>query len=89
MRGVCGEAKDSDAIINLSLENDGIDIEIISKLEYMFGSQIKASVIEVLKEFNVKDAFVKIEDYGALDFVIRARTKTALKKALRGEEANE
>ena len=89
MRGVCGEARDSDVIIELNLDNKGTEIEIISKLKYMFGEQIKSSVESVLREFNVENAYVRVEDYGALDFVIRARTKTALKRALRGEKIDD
>ena len=82
MIGVCGNEKDSDAIVTVDLNAKGIEIEIESKLKKMFGHLMIAAVEEVLTEMKVKNAKVIVQDFGALDFIIRGRTKTAIKRAL-------
>jgi citrate lyase subunit gamma (acyl carrier protein) len=81
MIGRCGEAKDSDALVTVNLNTEEKNIEIISKLEGMFGKLIKEAVLSALKDMKVENAHVKVEDFGALDFVIKARTKTAIRRA--------
>lgn len=84
MIGTCGNEKASDCVVTVDLNNQGIEVEVVSKLRYMFGELMEKAVKEALTEINVENAKVKIEDFGALDFIIKARTKTAAKKAQRG-----
>lgn len=89
MVGICGNEKDSDALVTVDVDFKGIEIEIESKLKRMFGKLMKKAVTEVLEEEGIKDAKVKVQDFGALDFVIKARTRTALHRAmLRKKEVN-
>ena len=60
----------------------GIQLGIKSKVYSMFGEQIRASVLEVLEDYNLTDLKVEIDDKGALDFVIRARLMAAIERAL-------
>lgn len=82
MIGICGNEKASDAVVTVNLETKGREVEIKSKLKGMFGSLMEKAVIEVLDELNVENIFVKVEDFGALDFIIKARTKTAIRRAI-------
>jgi citrate lyase subunit gamma (acyl carrier protein) len=84
MRGICGYKKASDALINVDLSVGGRTVEIESKLKGMFGKSMEKAVFEVLNEMKVEDVHVKVQDFGALDFVIKARTRSAIKMA-RGE----
>lgn len=81
MIGICGNEKASDVIVTVNLNCKGRRIEIKSKLKKMFGSLMKKAVIEVLDELKIEDIDVQVEDFGALDFVIKARTKTAIRRA--------
>lgn len=83
MIGICGYEKDSDAIVTVDLNHTGIDVEVISKLKKMFGKLMEKAVRDALNELGIENAKVKVEDFGALDFIIKARTKTATKMALR------
>ncbi len=83
MIGICGNEKASDAVVTVDLNSTTRDITINSKLNFMFGRLMKDAVNEALDELNIKNAHVNVEDFGALDFVIKARTKTAAKNALR------
>ncbi|MFA6877858.1 MAG: citrate lyase subunit gamma [Fusobacterium sp.] len=80
----CGNEKDSDALVIVDLENKGRNIEINSKLKDMFGEYMEKAIIEILDEMEIKNIKVILKDYGALDFVIKARTKVAIKRALKG-----
>lgn len=76
-----GEGIRSDCFIGLELTaSGGIQISLKSKVERMFGEQIRAQLIEVLETLEISHARVDVEDSGALPFVIGARLEAAVKK---------
>ena len=81
-----GTDKKGDALVALELTEQGIiNLELNSKVYLKYGESIKRSVLETLSELGVRSANIKIDDYGALDFVIRARVETAIVRALGGK----
>jgi len=73
-----------DVIVEVNLtKSNGIKIEIKSIVLHMFKSQIEKAVLDVVNEFNLSNVNINVQDYGALDFVIRARTRMAIKRALK------
>lgn len=84
MVGICGNEKDSDALVTVNLDNIGTEIIIESKIKDMFGKLMEKVVREVLDEMKVENAKVLVQDFGALDFVIKGRTRTAVRRALTG-----
>lgn len=85
MIGTCGNEKDSDVVITVDLNVTGIEIVVESKLKKMFGKLMEKAVRDVLLEMNIKNAKVLVQDFGALDFVIKARTRTAIRRAIGGD----
>lgn len=78
-----GSENKGDVFITLELTSQGKrELELTSKVMSKYGDSIIASVEETLNKFDIKTAKVVINDYGALDFVIRARVETAIKRAL-------
>lgn len=59
----------------------GIRIDLKSDVMAMFGAAIEQTVRAVLAEFDVTDAWVDVNDKGALDFAIRARMQCAVCRA--------
>ncbi|MCF2700258.1 MAG: citrate lyase acyl carrier protein [Fusobacterium mortiferum] len=86
MVGVCGNEKDSDVLVTVDLNVTGIEVIIESKLKKMFGKLMEKAVREVLSEMKVENAKVLVQDFGALDFVIKGRTRTAVRRAMAGKE---
>lgn len=86
MAGVCGNEKDSDVLVTVDLNVTGIEVIIESKLKKMFGKLMEKAVREVLSEMKVENAKVLVQDFGALDFVIKGRTRTAVRRAMAGKE---
>ncbi len=75
-----GEGVRSDCQITLELtDSGGLHLDLISKVESMYGESIRLLVNEVLTFFNVTDARILIEDSGALPHVIAARLEAAIK----------
>ncbi len=73
----------SDCEITLELRNQGgMSIDLVSKVKSLYGESIIKLSNEVLAFFSVKDASVKINDSGALPFVIAARIEAAIKKLI-------
>ena len=85
MVGVCGNEKDSDVLVTVDLNVTGIEVIIESKLKKMFGKLMEKAVREVLSEMKVENAKL-VQDFGALDFVIKGRTRTAVRRAMAGKE---
>ncbi len=79
---MAGTLESSDVMITLRPNpGRGIEISLQSDVKTMFGAAIEATVRQVLREFDVTDALVDINDKGALDFAIRARTQCAVCRA--------
>lgn len=75
-----GTMESSDAYVEIEPRDNGLDIHIESVVEKQFGEKIEATVREVLAEFELTDAEVRVVDRGALECVIRARVETAIQR---------
>lgn len=79
-KAVSGTMESNDIFVEIEPGN-GIEVEVQSIVLNQFGKQIESTVKDVLNSFDVKDAFVRVNDRGAVDCTIRARVETALKRA--------
>jgi citrate lyase subunit beta/citryl-CoA lyase len=72
----------SDCWVEIALEEKGgLEIELKSKVESMYGASIRELTGTVLDALGVAHAVVRIEDAGALPFVIAARIECAARRA--------
>ena len=87
MIGEAGYEQSQDCKVTVKLKKRGkLNIVLNSKMEKMFGDQIKQKALEELEYLGVKHADVTIDDFSSLDFVIQARIRTAVRRARRAEE---
>ena len=78
-----GKKVRSDCFVFIELANsNGIIINLESKVKKLFGDSIINLAKDILKEFNIENAILNIEDSGALDFVIAARIEAAIKQII-------
>lgn len=78
--GNSGPKVRSDCQIQLSLSTSGgRQIHISSKVKSMFGAHIHKLMEQGLSFFDIKNCELKLEDRGALDFVLMARLEAAVK----------
>lgn len=81
--GNSGPKVRSDCEIILELRSvGGNSIDLTSKVKVLYGQSIEKLVTEILDFFGIKHAFVKINDSGALPFVIAARMESAVKQLI-------
>jgi citrate lyase subunit beta / citryl-CoA lyase len=79
--GNSGPKVRSDCEMTLELRSEGgIVTDLKSKVEVLYGDSIKKQCIEILNYFGIKNAFLKVNDSGALPFVIAARLESAVKQ---------
>ncbi|MFC2100660.1 aldolase/citrate lyase family protein [Bacteroidota bacterium] len=81
--GEKGEDIRSDCYCHLELlDSGGNDIKLKSKVEKLFGDDIRKMVTDILSFFSIENVRLYIEDSGALTFVISARIEAAIKKII-------
>ena len=86
MTGHAGFDKPQDCSVTVTLRDaGGVEIFLQSKQEKLFGGAIRSCAESCLEALGVENARVEIQDYGCRDFAIRARLKTAVRRA-RGAE---
>lgn len=79
--GNSGPKVRSDCELTLELRSGGgIVIDLKSKVKVLYGESIKKLCLEILNYFDISDAFLRIDDSGALPFVISARLESAIRK---------
>lgn len=82
-----GTAESNDILIMLTKGDGGIEIELDSVVQEQYGDDIKKLIYDTLVEEKVSNAKVIAKDKGALDFTIRARVKTCIRRG--SGDANE
>ena len=71
----------SDCWIKITVnDSGGIQLQAQSKVQVMYGESIEKMVKDGLGFFNIKHATVKLEDNGALPFVLMARLECAVRR---------
>ncbi|MGE5439571.1 MAG: aldolase/citrate lyase family protein [Bacteroidota bacterium] len=79
--GKQGDKIRSDCYFEMELKaSGGIDLEIKSKVETMYGDSIRKLILDMCEYFEIKDARILLEDSGALPFVLAARFELAVKR---------
>lgn len=81
VKAFAGTLESSDIYIIAEPNEYGIEIELKSSVYDQFSDEIKKVVLEVLKEMEVKNAKIIIDDRGALNSVIKARIQTVIMRA--------
>lgn len=78
-----GTLESNDALV-MVMPNDGpgIELELESIVIKQFGAQIRAVVLEAVEAMGISQVRIKVQDKGALDYTLRARVQTALKRAM-------
>ena len=81
-----GSVESSDILVLIG-PNDkgGVEIHLESPVKNIFGDKIKSEILEVLEQYEVKDAIVQVTDRGALPFTVKARVETAILRASKDE----
>lgn len=81
--GPSGPKVRSDCHVGIEIrESGGIKIDLKSKVEIMYGKSIRTLAEDVLTTMGIENAYLHIEDWGALPFVLAARIETAVKRAV-------
>ncbi len=82
-KGIAGNIAKSDCYVEFNRSSDGgIKVYLNSKVEAYYGEHIRNLAENVLKALGIKNGELKIEDQGALDFVIAARIEAAVKQVV-------
>ncbi len=76
-----GKGIRSDCHITLEItSSDGIQLELISKVESMYGQEIRKLLHDILAFYEIKNARLLVVDSGALTSVMAARMEAAIRQ---------
>ncbi len=84
---IAGTLESSDAQVRIAPANT-LEIELNSSVGKQFGDDILATIHDVLKQFEVSNVQVIVEDKGALDCTIKARIECAVLRACGASDKN-
>lgn len=85
MIGIAGKESQEDCMAKVELKTEGgLEVRVNSKVVEIFGSLIEKAAIEAAEGMGIENAIIEVNDFGSLDFVIKARVKTAITRAWRG-----
>ncbi len=79
--GIAGSLESNDCLISVKPSKERT-ILVESIVYEQFGHLIEQVINETLDDLNVKNIYVKCDDKGALDYTIKARLKTAIRRAM-------
>ncbi|HUU77458.1 MAG TPA: citrate lyase acyl carrier protein [candidate division Zixibacteria bacterium] len=79
-----GSLESCDILITIEpvKEGTGIIIDLESPAKKQFGDLIISEIKDVVEKMGIKDIKISATDKGSLRYCIKARTETALKRAL-------
>lgn len=78
-----GTLESNDVFVMVSPnEENTVDIKLESIVMKQFGDQILKVIKDTLKDLKVESISLKAQDKGALDYTIKARVETAIKRAM-------
>lgn len=80
-QAVCGTIQSNDCFVRVTPGEGELTLHLESTVMAAFGKQIEKVVRETLNSLGVTSGQIFLEDKGALDFTIRARVETAVKRA--------
>lgn len=79
------ESQDIIVIVKKGKAGTGIKINLESPSLVQYGRKIREEIESIIKNFDIEDINVQAIDKGALGFTIKARTETAIKRAIQKE----
>lgn len=80
-QAIAGTLQSNDCQVRIVPGEGGIDLSIESSVMETFGKQIENTIRETLVRLGVEHCRILVEDRGALDYTIRARVETAVRRA--------
>lgn len=79
-----GSMESNDIFITLQPSDQGIEIQLESKVMKQFGKRIEKIIHETLEKAGVDQVLLVAKDNGALDYTIKSRVLTAISRAVEG-----
>jgi citrate lyase subunit beta/citryl-CoA lyase len=79
--GPVGDQVRSDLSVSYEPTSETLSVDVVSKVDYLYGDAIDSAVRRVAGAFGVTEGRLSIEDAGALEWVILARTECCLRRA--------
>jgi len=80
--GISGSLESNDALVTAGpAASEDRTITVESVVEKQFGGDIRRLVAETLDALGVTGCTISVQDRGALDFTLRARVETAIRRA--------
>lgn len=77
-----GTMESNDIYVMIQPGNGKVEINLESIVMQQFGSKIEKTIRETLNELKIENVILTAKDRGALDYTIKARVETAIKRAI-------
>lgn len=81
VEALAGSLESNDVLVRVSPGAGNLEVTVESIVLRQFGQAIEEAVRQTADNFGVRDAVIHLVDKGAVDWTVRARVETALKRA--------
>ncbi len=79
-QAIAGSLESSDCLVMVK-PADELRVDLDSIVIERYGQQIRRVIMEAIAEMGIRKGYFRIQDKGALDYCIKARVRTAIKRA--------
>ena len=79
-----GSLESNDIFVMVHPSNEGIKIDLQSKVYHQYGKRILEIIEATINELRITHGHFIIKDSGALDYTIKARVTTAIQRSIQG-----
>lgn len=81
LKAMAGTLESNDVLVRVTPQPGGIEVRVESIVLRQFGAALEQAARQTAQALGAQGVLIELDDKGAVDWTVRARVETALKRA--------
>lgn len=81
LKALAGTLESNDVLVRVTPQPGGIEVRVESIVLRQFGAALEQAARQTAQALGAQGVLIELDDKGAVDWTVRARVETALKRA--------
>lgn len=81
LKAIAGTLESNDVLVRVTPQPGGIEVRVESIVLRQFGDALEQAARQTAQALGAQGVLIELDDKGAVDWTVRARVETALKRA--------